>query len=168
MYINVLSGWVTYIRHWQRDIFFGYMSRSLDGHCASLLGCSLSSCYWSSPELKTSCANPWLPSHLEPLHLEIGQQSLPGAQAESSWYPSSCGTPLQERIAEADWIAALEASLFWNHYLGQKNTTSSLKNNKTIWEKFITCARTFTCCERRAWCFTCISKSFIWISHCQQ
>ena len=128
----------------------------------------LSSCYWSSPELKTSCANPWLPSHLEPLHLEIGQQSLPGAQAESSWYPSSCGTPLQERITEADWIAALEASLFWNHYLGQKNTTSSLKNNKTIWEKFITCARTFTCCERRAWCFTCISKSFISISHCQQ
>ena len=125
-------------------------------------------CYWSSPELKTSCANPWLPSHLEPLHLEIGQQSLLGAQAESSWYPSSCGTPLQERITEADWIAALEASLFWNHYLGQKNTTSSLKNNKTIWEKFITCARTFTCCERRAWCFTCISKSFIWISHCQQ
>ena len=44
--------------------------------------------------------------------------------------------------------------MFWNHYLGQKNTTSSLKNNKTIWEKFITCARTFTCCERRAWCFT--------------
>ena len=63
------------------------MLRSLDGHCASLLGCSLSSCYWSSPELKTSCVNPWLPSHLEPLHLEIGQQSLPGAQAESSWYP---------------------------------------------------------------------------------
>ena len=136
------------------------MLRSLDGHCASLLGCSLSSCYWSSPELKTSCANPWLPSHLEPLHLEIGQQSLPGAQAESSWYPSSCGTPLQERITEADWIAALEASLFWNHYLGQKNTTSSLKNNKTIWEKFISCARTFTCCERKAWCFTCI-----WVSH---
>ena len=54
------------------------MLRSLDGHCASLLGCSLSSCYWSSPELKTSCANPWLPSHLEPLHLGIGQQSLPG------------------------------------------------------------------------------------------
>ena len=131
-------------------------------------GCSLSSYYWSPPEQKTSCANPWLPSHLEPLHLEIGQQNLPGAQAESSWYPSSCGTPLQERVAEADLIAALEASLFWNHYLGQKNTTSSLKNNKTIWEKFITCARTFTCCERRAWCFTCISKSFIWISHCQQ
>ena len=74
------------------------MLRSLDGHCASLLGCSLSSCYWSSPELKTSCPNPWLPSHLEPLHLEIGQQSLPGAQAESSWYTSSWGTPLQERI----------------------------------------------------------------------
>ena len=89
------------------------MLRSLDGHCASLLGCSLSSCYWSSPELKTSCANPWLPSHLEPLHLEIGQQSLPGAQAESSWYTSSCGTPLQERITEADWIAALDASLSW-------------------------------------------------------
>ena len=31
----------------------------------------------------------------------------------SSWYPSSCGTILKERITEADWIAALEASLFW-------------------------------------------------------
>ena len=100
--------------------------------------------------------------------LEILQQNLPGAQAESSWYPSSCGTPLQERIAEANWIAALEASLLWNHYLGQKNTTPSLKNNKAIWDKFITCTQTFTCCQRRAWCFTCICKSFIWISHCQE
>ena len=85
--------------------------------------------------------------------LEILQQNLPGAQAESSWYPSSCGTPLQERIAEAERIAALEASLFWNHYLGQKNTTLSLKNSKAIWDKFITCTHTFTCCQRRAWCF---------------
>ena len=100
--------------------------------------------------------------------LEILQQNLPGAQAESSWYPSSCGTPLQERIAEAERIAALEASLFWNHYLGQKNTTLSLKNSKAIWDKFITCTHTFTCCQRRAWCFTCICKSFIWISHCQE
>ena len=63
--------------------------------------------------------------------LEILQQNLPGAQAESSWYPSSCGTPLQERIAEADWIAALEASLFWNHFLGQKNTLPSLKKQQS-------------------------------------
>ena len=32
--------------------------------------------------------------------LEIWQQKLSGAQAESSWYPSYCRTPLQERIAE--------------------------------------------------------------------
>ena len=120
------------------------------------------------PRAKNFLCKSLIARHLEPLHLEIGQQNLPGAQAESSWYPSSCGTPLQERVAEADLIEALEASLFWNHYHGPKNTTSSLKNNKTIWEKLITCARTFACCERRARCFTCICKSFIWISHCQQ
>ena len=58
--------------------------------------------------------------------LGILQQNLPGAQAESSWYPSSYGTPFQERIAEADRIAALEASLFW------KNTTPSLKKKNNL------------------------------------
>ena len=48
------------------------------------------------------------------------------------------------------------------------NTTSSLKNNKTIWDKFITCTHTFTWCQRTAWNFTCVCKSSIWISHCQQ
>ena len=48
------------------------------------------------------------------------------------------------------------------------NTTSSLKNNKTIWDKFITCTHTFTWRQRTAWNFTCVCKSSIWISHCQQ
>ena len=58
------------------------MLRSLDGHCASLLGCSLSSCYWSSPELKTSCANPWL---LITLSL--------GTLASGNWAAKSAGSP---------------------------------------------------------------------------
>ena len=33
---------------------------------------------------------------------DIGQQNLPGTQVEKRWHPSSCGTPWQERIAEAD------------------------------------------------------------------
>ena len=48
------------------------------------------------------------------------------------------------------------------------NTTSSLKNNKTIWDKFITCTHTITWRQRTAWNFTCVCKSSIWISHCQQ
>ena len=151
-------------------IWLGYTYQTLAK--LYLLSCShcLASFYFSKcpPPAEMQFALLTIAGSICATSLGILQQNLPGAQAESSWYPSSYGTPFQERIAEADRIAALEASLFWNHYLGQKNTTPSLKNNKTIWEKFITCARTFTCCERRAWCFTCISKSFISISHCQQ
>ena len=56
------------------------------------------------------------------------------------------------------------ANEYSNHYLGQKKTTSSLKNNNI----FVTCTHTFTWCQRRPWYFTCICKSLIWISHYQQ
>ena len=56
------------------------------------------------------------------------------------------------------------ANEYSNHYLGQKKTTSSLKNIN----KFVTCTHTFTWCQRRPWYFTCICKSLIWISHYQQ
>ena len=64
---------------------------------------------------------------------EILQQNLPGAQAESSWYPSSCGTILKERITEADWIAALEASLFWakEYNIELEKTTKQFGTNSS-------------------------------------
>ena len=57
-----------------RDILFGCMLRCMDGHRASLLGCSLSSYYWSPPEQKTSCANPWLPVTWNPCIWKLGSK----------------------------------------------------------------------------------------------
>ena len=119
--------------------------------------------FLSSPEQKT-CANPWLSSHLGPLHLEIGQKNLPGAQAESSWYPSSCGTILKERITEADWIAALDASLFWakEYDIELEKTTKQFGTNSSYVLTHLLVVR------EGLGVFSCICKSFIWISHCQQ
>ena len=77
---------------------------------------------------------------------------------------------LWNSIARKDrwgWLNCRLGGIFVLESLGQKNTIS-YQNIKTIWDKFITCTHTFTCCQRRAWCFTCIWKSFIRISHCQQ
>ena len=109
-------------------IWLGYTYRTLAK--LYLLSCSpcLASFYFSKcpPPAEMQFALLTIAGSICATSLGILQQNLPGAQAESSWYPSSYGTPFQERIAEADRIAALEASLFW------KNTTPSLKKKNNL------------------------------------
>ena len=57
--------------------------------------------------------------------------------------------------------------LLWNS-IARKNRWGWL--NCGFGGQIITCTQTheFTCCEWRAWCFTCICKCFIWISQYHQ
>ena len=98
-----------------------------------------------------------------------------GTLASGNWAAKSAGSPgrkflvpllLWNSIARKDHWGWLNCGLGGIFVL--ESLSSSLKNNKTIWDNFVTCTLTFTWRQRKAWHLTCICKSSIWISYCQQ